>query len=91
MLETMYPLWEMALWNSPRARACHELDYAQRAGGLAEDRDVAGVAAESRDVVANPAQRFDLIEQSVVARGGRALTLRSARDERDNPARRVDS
>jgi hypothetical protein len=61
----------MARWNKALgARAAQERGHAHRAGGLAEDRDVAGIAAEGRDLVAHPLERGDLVEQALVAGGG---------------------
>ena len=43
------------------------------AAGLAEDRDVAGIAAEAGDVVAHPLERGDEVEHPGVARAGERL------------------
>jgi hypothetical protein len=40
---------------------------AERARGLAENRNVVGITTECRDVVAHPLQRGGLIHQAVVA------------------------
>ena len=48
-------------------RRLNDVD-APRAGRLAEDRHLAGVAAERGDVVLHPFQRGDVIEDGVVAR-----------------------
>ncbi len=60
----------MALLKEPAGqRRGHQHADVHRAGGLAEDGDVVGVAAEAGDVVVNPAEGEDLIHEAVVARG----------------------
>src|SRR3546814_3185622 len=39
-----------------------------RARGFARDRDIVGIAAECTDIGLDPFQRFDLVEQPVIAR-----------------------
>jgi hypothetical protein len=50
-------------------RRGHEDSRIDRAGGLAEDGDIVGVAAETGDVVVDPLEGKDLIHEAVVARG----------------------
>ena len=49
-----------------RRRGDEQVHRAQRAGRLAGERDLSGVAAERRDVVAHPFERGDLVEQAPV-------------------------
>src|SRR5262245_54857387 len=55
-----------AVKQSLGQRGRHQQRAADRAGRLAEDRYIAGVAAEYRDIALNPLQRGDLIEQSII-------------------------
>ncbi len=69
----MPPLCAIARWNKPFATGDPTSARNHvRAGRLAEDRHVCGVAAEARDVSLHPLQRGDRVEHAVVARHVRA-------------------
>jgi hypothetical protein len=44
----------------------HQQAYRRAAGGLAEDRDIAGIAAEHRDIALDPLERRYHVQQSIV-------------------------
>ena len=55
-----------ALKQAFRERSRHQVIYAPRSGGLAEDSHSLRIAAESSDILCHPMQRRDLIEQRIV-------------------------
>src|SRR5436305_150578 len=55
-----------------RLRRGQQRSHAHATSGLAEDRDVVGVAAERLDVVARPLERRDLVKGAEVAGAYRA-------------------
>ena len=59
-------LHDAALEQAACLRRSEQGEHALAAGGLAEDRHVAGIAAEGGDVVAYPLQRGDLVEQAEI-------------------------
>ncbi len=60
-------LGDRLLEQAPSRRRGHQVHDAEAPGGLPCDGDVGRIAAKGRDVAPDPAQRLDLVEQTVVA------------------------
>jgi hypothetical protein len=69
-LDDRSALHDRLVKQAARRRHRHQDADFGAAAGLAEDRDVGGIAAEARDIVADPFESEDDIEHAGVARAG---------------------